>query len=679
MVPQGTLGKRPVWVVHRDGRHTVYLPNISKAASGMPQSSDNAQVHRFANNAEAAQWVQGGGKNFFGVGGLFRKAAGQQGPVAARVIRQPPLQVAKPVPVAKPLPVAKEVLPVAARPAPLPVAKPIRVAEKTPQSPTTVQNYPRPQVPMDRLLGPSNRLDRHPEDALTSPELHEAVSRGDFEGAKKYLEACGDPLAHLIDPKSVSKEQVLPQKAPDTVAAYGVGTNRSASLHYKGDGKLALMLRDATKPGAKPTTFVFTGKGVDNKTLVAILRHHHPVAKKSLPEEPVKLARFRFRHVSDDALGITRPEVVAARKQRADRLKVLTHPEFMAVAADPNSSFAAADWLGEHDEGNPLRPVLARADRFRHYAPRREDRTTGTNTKNEREETITGTGSGSNEVGSRFLTVTYHPRAWRGKQTLPVVGIHVKEHAPMMGINKVASHYAPVTRDELNAIRAHYASEYDRHDYSFTDEPTKLARNPNVLNSFADAIRDTLSQRQIVRRRLASRIAQEAGLDLSALHDVAAINPRPRASVVQVYNHQGEPEAIRYAAAWYALLAREPRMTVFHEDPNGPDFLHVWKTPLGTDQVLGAASRIGLPGVAVGIDGSVHVHNPGGQYGKQVEMLQQVTRAADLGHHRGTGHRIGTGSGDAKDARQAYRDVIRQYEAGQGTAGGEGAGQAAPG
>jgi hypothetical protein len=189
----------------------------------------------------------------------------------------------------------------------------------------------------------------------------------------------------------------------------------------------------------------------------------------------------------------------------------------------------------------------------------------------------------------------------------------------------------------------------------------QAARTAEVQSSLASALRDMQSKQQEVRKQLAAHIAKEAGMTLTGLTDAASVVPHPRAGVVQAVAHN-DPEALNYAAAWYGMLAREPRLTVFHAGDQGGDILHVTNSPLGVSQILEAAGEHRLPGVTVSPDGGLHVLDPGGRNTRGVLGFLQAVRATKPQSHRGTAHRIGAASGDASDSRAAYRDVIKKFQ-----------------
>jgi hypothetical protein len=189
--------------------------------------------------------------------------------------------------------------------------------------------------------------------------------------------------------------------------------------------------------------------------------------------------------------------------------------------------------------------------------------------------------------------------------------------------------------------------------------PTKLNRKESS-GSIGTAVNELLSNRQRVRRAIAQKIAQEAGLTVLGMSDAASLLPRPRASVVQQIGHD-DYDTATYAAAWYGMLAREPRLTVFHEG-QGNDFLHVTKSPLSVSQILDAAAKAGLPGVTVSPDGVVHSYNPGGNLSRKIVGFHKMIRASRPETIKGTGHQIGARTGTESQARREYREIIKKFQ-----------------
>lgn len=170
----------------------------------------------------------------------------------------------------------------------------------------------------------------------------------------------------------------------------------------------------------------------------------------------------------------------------------------------------------------------------------------------------------------------------------------------------------------------------------------KLAR-PNV-------IADSLSRQQGVRKRLAARIALQAGLKLQELQDART---QDQAGVLQTYGHDNEPDAIDYAAAWYGLLTRAPRLSTFHVHEGGPDTYHTWKTSLNPDRVLAAATGLGLNAVVTSA-GDVAILDRGNAADAPITTLKEATYA--------TAPRRETGTAKPFGGRDDYRATIRGYE-----------------
>jgi hypothetical protein len=220
---------------------------------------------------------------------------------------------------------------------------------------------------------------------------------------------------------------------------------------------------------------------------------------------------------------------------------------------------------------------------------------------------------------------------------------------------------APVSLAKLKEILASYPrgthvqpGAWRPHELPFhkVQTPEQLAR--------VDATRDVLSKSQTVKAILSHKIMQEAGLRLLRSENVTTTGPTARASLVQEIGHDAEPEAVNYAAAWYGMLAKEPHLTVFHEDPQGNSTLHVWKSPLGPDHIVDAADRMGLPGVSVGQDGNVYALSADQKFLPAIRQLQGATNANNTAVHKG--NMTSLGGGNESGARAKYREAIQAYE-----------------
>lgn len=178
----------------------------------------------------------------------------------------------------------------------------------------------------------------------------------------------------------------------------------------------------------------------------------------------------------------------------------------------------------------------------------------------------------------------------------------------------------------------------------------KEHRDPELTLARPDVISDSLSLQQKVRRKLAAKIALEAGLKLQALVDART---QDHASVLQAYGHENEPDAIDYAAAWFGLLTKAPRLSAFHVHDGGPDTYHTWHTPLDPDSVLNTATGLGLNAVVTS-NGSVAVLDRGNQAAEVINRLKESTNADRPISEPGTAKPFAS--------RDDYRATIRAYE-----------------
>ena len=212
--------------------------------------------------------------------------------------------------------------------------------------------------------------------------------------------------------------------------------------------------------------------------------------------------------------------------------------------------------------------------------------------------------------------------------------------------------------DRVHLLHPEYTGSVKHSDdgaeFTITRTPkVKLARGLDA------AVPAKSSTNNSVRAQLAHRILTEAGLR-GRISPAVYIGPDSRASVLQTVHHNNEPDAVRYVASWYGLLAKEPRLTVFHVDGAGQDRLHTITTNQSPDKVQAAARQHGIINL-VQSGNRYHVFDDNSQLSPSVQQLARTLNASHT-FHTGTGHRIGSGTGSASAARTAYRTIIQQYE-----------------
>lgn len=200
-----------------------------------------------------------------------------------------------------------------------------------------------------------------------------------------------------------------------------------------------------------------------------------------------------------------------------------------------------------------------------------------------------------------------------------------------------------VTPEQAKDIVAYHYTGRGKTPKDVVDNyPLKLAR--------PDVVADGISRQQGVRRKLAAKIALQAGLRLQALLDART---ETQAGVLQTYGHENEPDAVDYAAAWYGLLSRSPRLTSFHVHEGGPDTYHTWKTSADPDTVLRTAKGLGLNAVVTSA-GDVAILDRGNAADAPITTLKEATYA--------TAPRRETGTAKPFGGRDDYRATIRGYE-----------------
>ncbi len=172
---------------------------------------------------------------------------------------------------------------------------------------------------------------------------------------------------------------------------------------------------------------------------------------------------------------------------------------------------------------------------------------------------------------------------------------------------------------------------------------TKLPLRPGL--KLSRPLTDLLSKTQQAKRLLATRIAKEAGLKLEELLDARGLD---RSDVVQIYSHNNDHDGVNYAAAWYGMVSKAPRVRAFHTAPDGPDTLHRWKTTMKPEDVLSIAPE----GTLVTSDGRVTFLDAGSQM--DLTDLKRQTAATEDTAERG--------HTDTMNGRDSYRERIKQYE-----------------
>lgn len=187
----------------------------------------------------------------------------------------------------------------------------------------------------------------------------------------------------------------------------------------------------------------------------------------------------------------------------------------------------------------------------------------------------------------------------------------------------------------------------------------KLARGTD------SATRELNSANNDVRVKLAHKVLMEGGLRGRVFPALSISDQDSRASTFQQIHHSGEPDAVRYLAAWYGLLAKEPKLTVFHVGQNGPDTLHMLTTQVAPDVMLNAARTLGINQM-VKRGGQYIILDKGNQLTSSIARLKDHYNAT-VSRYPGTSEQLGSSTGasstaSAADARTSYRNTIKHYE-----------------
>lgn len=518
------------------------------------------------------------------------------------------------------------------------------------------------------------------------PEFLDKLFSGDIEGAKKFLEAHGDPAAELIEPgaKFAPDANTIPSYGPGTLSAYGGRGNRTAAVKVRSDGTAELHARTVTLDGPKAV-------GFRKKAGASLIRQLAAFHRKRGDSEVVKLARS-LDHPDAGAWW----EAVHSRG---------AHPVMADWAEEQDDPLAQILRTGEVGHGLPTDAVKfhdgKQFDLWTSLRPQGDMVVHVAAKSPPRLKTLYAAGIKGGRAAYRLAeyeadSVGGHPHLYRwrpvaggprrGDMDLPSFGVTPEDRAtgvfrklpniwPFNPAGQITDRRqvdhvtAAVTPEVLRAIKEEYEPNITPEtDWAGPEVVVSRRQTPDAQaarvevtrTSLASALRDMKSQRQQVRRQLAAHVAKEAGMTLTSLADAASVIPHPRAGLVQAIQHN-DPDAVNYIASWYGMLAREPRLTVFHPG-EGNDVLHVTNSPLGVSQILETAGRHGLPGVAVSPDGGLHVLDSGGRNTRGVLGFLGDVRGGRPAIHRGTAHMLGAASGDDRQSRQAYRETIKKFQ-----------------
>lgn len=385
---------------------------------------------------------------------------------------------------------------------------------------------------------------------------------------------------------------------------------------------------------------------------------------------------------------------------------IMRHPEYWAFVArvahdqkgsgdhDETTHGAFADWLDER--GDPRSLIARRARRIapgmlpaiNSYSVMLDDATTVHRPPYP--------ASAYNINAHTGVELGHHEREWTadelggvdldrwGNRHIESPALYWRVHVPRTRAlhpkSDTAHFAAPVSTHELwqfiDRLPANKKPQWERvarsNGWHRPAEPERLARNGREEGQ-TGAADDAGSANHAKRLDLLKQVLSEAKLNPATVRTALAHDGAgARAAAVAVIRGAASPERVRFAAAWYGLLAQEPRLTVFHPAENGEDALHVLTSPHPSQHVADYLRRAGVKGYAIEANGTgsrAYVYDAGGG-----ADLKNITGGLNASYSRipGTGSRLGSRSGaDADaDARADYRTAIRDYEAASGVGGG---------
>ncbi len=226
------------------------------------------------------------------------------------------------------------------------------------------------------------------------------------------------------------------------------------------------------------------------------------------------------------------------------------------------------------------------------------------------------------------------------------------------GSSRIQVPYFPITdqmrKDLLEKGQARYGRSGMKRRYAAP-----------ITQSLSDAMANTTSTNQGSITAVGKDIAQE--LRLLPAQGVDAIHQTPqgaRPSMLLTLNHAGNVPKAVYAGSWFGLMTQQPGVVVFNPGP-GKDLLHRFRSGLSGKELVGALRSIGVNDSTLvpkrqGVEAVVFDRDA-----KMGAALQQLAHSVNgnLQSTRGNGNFVG--ALDQKDARAAYRNVIRTYEARQ--------------
>jgi hypothetical protein len=197
--------------------------------------------------------------------------------------------------------------------------------------------------------------------------------------------------------------------------------------------------------------------------------------------------------------------------------------------------------------------------------------------------------------------------------------------------------------------------------------------------TLASTVPQLKSSIQKTRELIAHKVMSEAGFQLEAAPLIHVTPETTRSTLLNIVQHPNDPAGVRYAAAWYGLLAKERALTAFHPRPDGQDSLHVLDTHKKLPDIVRILKAAGVQRFSMQpktLGARVFIFNP-----SSTRNLDAVGGLLNASHSviRGVGDTFGSSAGTDADARAEFRRVISDYESEGESDGGDSGAGAAPG
>lgn len=208
-----------------------------------------------------------------------------------------------------------------------------------------------------------------------------------------------------------------------------------------------------------------------------------------------------------------------------------------------------------------------------------------------------------------------------------------------------------------------------------TEQPgptSGIFHSPNTDEnlSFETAYQRTRSANQKVYHQLSNDILKKVGIKRFTTHDaIGDWSDGAENSVAQLI-HDGDPDTVNYAAAWFGYLANQKSVLAFHSAEDGPDSVYNVNVPgINGNDLRKQLSQAGIPfrTLVPGPRGFEVIIYDGGRSLRNAVANFAGQHHASVRESTGKGEFIG---GDTRSAaRREYRKRIYAYENAGGTPG----------